>query len=99
MSLFRKAFSVVFFLPARGLMGAVWLYRKTLSPDHGPLRHLFPYGFCRHHPTCSSYAMHQLRTKLLPDALASIAGRVARCTPWTKPSEERLREAVKKALK
>ncbi len=31
------------------------IYQKTLSPDHGPVRHLFPYGYCKFSPTCSVY--------------------------------------------
>ena len=31
------------------------LYQKTLSPDHGPFRDLFPYRVCKFHPTCSQY--------------------------------------------
>lgn len=99
MKIVRNLLKAAFWIPARGLMGLIWVYRKTLSPDHGPMRHLFPYGFCRHHPTCSSYAMHQLRTRLLPGAIASIVVRVMRCNPWTKPDEKRLKKAVEKALR
>lgn len=36
-------------------LGLIKVYQKTLSPDHGPLRHLFPYGYCKYSPTCSMY--------------------------------------------
>ena len=32
-------------------------YQKTLSLDHGFLRHRFPNGYCRFRPTCSEYSL------------------------------------------
>lgn len=67
-------------------------YQKTLSPDHGPLRHLHPYGYCRHSPTCSMYAIDVLtRRGAVVGTLLSIK-RVLSCNPWSKPSDERLQE-------
>ncbi len=58
------------------------LYQKTLSPDHGPLRHLFPNGYCRFHPTCSEYA-HQALTKHGYFKGSWLAGRrLLKCHPW-----------------
>lgn len=39
----------------QSIVGGIILYQRTLSPDHGPLRWLFPSGVCRYHPTCSEY--------------------------------------------
>lgn len=64
------------------LMGLIWLYQHTLSFDHGPLRGLYPYGYCRFHPTCSQYAYEAI------DKYGSIKGtylaiqRIGRCNPW-----------------
>src|SRR3989338_1568904 len=50
-------------LPRRTLIALIKLYQYTLSPDHGLLKHLHPYGFCRHHPTCSEYGKLMIRNR------------------------------------
>ena len=67
-------------------------YQATLSPDHGPLRHLHPYGFCRHSPTCSEFARQAIFERgLLSGSFLSLL-RICSCTPWKAPSEERIME-------
>lgn len=78
------------------LMGLLKLYQGTLSPDHGPLRHLYPYGFCRHHPTCSQFAIEQLESRALPIAIFSIMKRLSSCHPWREPGNEKLQLLVEK---
>lgn len=58
-------------------------YQKTLSPDHGWLKGLYPNGFCRYHPTCSQYAHDSIDKNGF--CLGSIMGmwRVLRCNPWS----------------
>jgi putative component of membrane protein insertase Oxa1/YidC/SpoIIIJ protein YidD len=73
---------------------ALAIYQRTLSPDHGLMRHAFPYGVCRHSPTCSAYAMEELRSNVLPVALINIAKRILTCHPWTPLSDERLKEMI-----
>ena len=66
-------------LPARALLGLVWLYQHTLSPV---LPAVFgPACGCRFHPTCSHYAAGAVRTHgaLIGTWLA--ARRLLRCTP------------------
>lgn len=75
------------------------IYRATLSPDHGPLKVLFPFGYCRHHPTCSTYALDQLKTRMLPIALFKIFIRVASCHPFAKVSDEKIRATIKEREK
>lgn len=64
----------------RALIGSVRAYRSTLSPDHGLVARLRRAPFCPQRPTCSTYALEQLR---LGDPLATtvvrIVRRVARC--------------------
>jgi putative membrane protein insertion efficiency factor len=58
----------------------LFIYQKTLSFDHGPLRIFFPYGYCRYFPTCSSYA----KTILLKEGilgLPRVVKRVLSCNP------------------
>lgn len=66
-------------LPARLLLGLVWLYQKTLSPV---LPAVFgPYCACRFHPTCSHYAAQALRTHgAFRGTLLTIV-RLLKCTP------------------
>ncbi len=66
-------------LPARALLGLVWLYQRTLSP-------VLPAVFgaacgCRFHPTCSHYAAEAVRTHgALTGAWLAVC-RLLRCTP------------------
>lgn len=94
----RNLLSTLLSLPARALIGLIRFYQATLSPDHGPLRHLYRYGYCRHEPTCSEYAVDVLRSRSLPMALALIVKRVLSCNPWTKPTDQRLRSAILKSI-
>ena len=72
------------------------IYQNTFSPDHGPLRHLHPYGYCRHSPTCSMYAIEQLEQRgLLLGSFLSMK-RLLSCHPWKKPDERRVQEAMEK---
>ncbi len=58
------------------------LYQKTLSFDHGPLRGLFPHGYCRFHPTCSEYGYQAIaRYGLLRGGVKAI-WRILRCNPF-----------------
>jgi len=62
------------------------IYQKTLSPDHGLLKERYPYGFCRHYPSCSEY------TKQALEKYGSVKGsflgikRIIKCNPWAQPS-------------
>src|SRR5688572_18651801 len=86
----------------RNLRAAIWtsprhllvllltVYQNTLSPDHGPLKDLYPYGYCPHSPTCSMYAKQVIteRGAIVGSLLA--AKRLLSCHPWARPSNERL---------
>ncbi|TAK04162.1 membrane protein insertion efficiency factor YidD [Patescibacteria group bacterium] len=64
-------------------LGAIRLYQMTLSPDHGPLRFLHPNGFCRFHPTCSSYAFEAVERFGTGKGLWLAMKRLLRCHPWS----------------
>lgn len=60
----------------RGLLGAIWLYRRLISP-------LFP-SRCRFHPSCSDYAQ-QAVSKHGPLKGGWLAlKRIVRCGPWSR---------------
>lgn len=64
---------------------AIWvihLYQKTLSPDHGPLSQLFPYGYCRFSPSCSSYMMQAIERHGLISGMWLGTKRLLRCHPF-----------------
>ena len=65
----------------KALIGAIVVYQKTLSPDHGPLKPLFPAGVCRFTPTCSQYAIDALHARGL-SSLPLIIKRLVRCHPF-----------------
>ena len=60
------------------------LYQKTLSFDHGPLKYLFPHGFCRFKPTCSEYAIVSIEKFGFIRGGFKAFYRVLRCNPWSK---------------
>jgi hypothetical protein len=55
-------------------------YQKTLSFDHGFLKFLFPYGYCKYYPSCSQYAVLSLEKYGVRGISKSIK-RVFSCTP------------------
>lgn len=68
-------------LVLRALLAAIRCYQRTLSPDHGWLRPLFPQGVCRFTPTCSEYAALALQ-RHGGAAVPLIVRRLLRCHPF-----------------
>ena len=63
--------------PARGiLIGAIHLYRATLSSSLG--------GQCRFYPSCSHYAETAIRTYGATRGTAVAVWRILRCGPFTR---------------
>ena len=92
----RNLLRTIVGLPRNVILALITLYQATLSPDHGPLRHLHPYGYCRHHPTCSQYAKEQIQARgLLIGGLQGLR-QLLTCHPWRKPDEERIRKAIER---
>jgi uncharacterized protein len=63
---------------------AIRLYQKTLSFDHGPLKEMFPGGFCRYNPTCSMYGYQAIEKHGIIKGGFLAAWRIIRCNPWSK---------------
>jgi uncharacterized protein len=81
-------------LPRNLIVHLITGYQHTLSPDHGPLRHLYPYGYCRHSPTCSEYAKDVMQKRGVLIGLPLSIWRIAGCNPFAKPSQKRLLEVA-----
>lgn len=77
---------------ARGAIALITFYQRTLSPDHGPLKALYPHGYCRHSPTCSEYAKEIIARRGFFLGVPRAVLRVLSCNPWTKPSDEKILE-------
>jgi uncharacterized protein len=66
------------------LIFTIRVYQKTLSPDHGVVKHFFYGGYCRFHPTCSEYAIQVIKKKGVLKGLLLACWRLLRCNPWNK---------------
>lgn len=58
------------------------LYQKTLSLDHGLMRHVFPGGACKFHPSCSEYGRRAIERHGVLRGGRLALWRVLRCHPW-----------------
>lgn len=86
----------VWHLPRNICITCIKVYQSTLSPDHGPLRRLYNYGYCRHVETCSMYAIRQLQTRGCIVGTYKTIIRVSSCTPWKKITDEKILQTMKK---
>lgn len=75
-----KKISIILALP---LVGLIFIYQKTLSPDHGPLKFMYHGGACRYYPTCSEYGKQCLKNQGII-GLPKLFYRILRCNPWSK---------------
>jgi hypothetical protein len=75
---------VKFSLPGDTAVFLIRIYQKTISFDHGPLRVLYPNGFCRYYPSCSEYTAQAITKHGV--VLGTILGswRILRCNPFAK---------------
>jgi len=78
-------------LLSRMIIGMIGFYQKTLSPDHSPLAHRFPYGYCRFRPTCSEYSIQAYQKYGLFKGTFLSAIRVIKCNPFNKGGEDPLK--------
>lgn len=60
------------------------LYQKTLSPDHGPVKILFPYGYCKFQPSCSQYGYEVIQKYGIFLGIPLAFWRILRCNPCSK---------------
>lgn len=67
------------------LIKSIAIYQKTLSPDHGLLKSRYPYGYCRHYPSCSEYTRMAIEHNGSIKGIALGVKRVAICNPFVEP--------------
>ncbi len=67
------------------------LYQKTVSPDHGLFKALYPHGFCKFYPSCSEYAVQSINSKGVVIGIWLAVKRIARCNPFTNPKIDPVR--------
>ncbi len=75
---------------------AIRVYQHTLSPDHGALKALYPYGCCRFYPTCSEYAYEAVSRHGTIQGSALVVKRLGRCHPWSQGGIDLVPDTVKK---
>jgi putative membrane protein insertion efficiency factor len=78
-------------LPRKPLLLLIRLYQKTLSPDHGPLKILFPHGYCKFQPTCSEYGYAAILKYGVFKGVPLTVWRILRCNPCSKGGVDELR--------
>lgn len=62
----------------------ILFYQKTISPDHGLLKHMNPDGYCRYYPSCSEYTKHAILKKGILAGIFLGSWRILRCNPWSR---------------
>ncbi len=78
--------------PRRALIAYIHLYQRTISPDHSKLgKIMFPYGYCRFHPTCSDYGCQAIEKYGVLRGGAKALWRIVRCNPLNKGGEDPLK--------
>jgi putative component of membrane protein insertase Oxa1/YidC/SpoIIIJ protein YidD len=77
-------------LPRKLIAVLITGYQRTLSPDHGPLKTLHRYGYCRHEPTCSQYAKEQILARGIFFGSLKALRQVLTCHPWHPLSKEKI---------
>jgi len=77
-----KTISRILALP---LLALILIYQRTISPDHGFVKVLYPHGFCKFHPSCSEYTRIVLKRDGII-GLLKIIQRIINCRPNTAPA-------------
>ena len=70
--------------PKMPILWLIKIYQKTVSPDHGLLKPLFPDGYCPFYPSCSEYGYQTIKKNGLIIGVFKSAWRILRCNPWSK---------------
>ena len=74
----------IIIIPRLPIIFLIWIYQKTFSPDHGPLKYIFPHGYCQFYPTCSEYGKQSIKKHGVVIGVPKAVWRILRCNPWNK---------------
>ena len=67
----------------QALLFLIKAYQKTLSFDHGPMKFLYPNGFCKFYPSCSQYAYQAIKKHGAQKGCFLSLKRLFKCNPWS----------------
>lgn len=68
----------------------LFVYQKTLSPDHGLLKVFYPNGYCKFYPSCSEYSKQAFLKYGVLKGFYLTLQRLAKCNPWSEPGIQKL---------
>jgi hypothetical protein len=89
MEILTGFFKFIWYLPRNVLALLIKGYQKILSPDHGVLfKGFYPNGYCKYHPSCSSYAYESVKKYGVVRGGSKAAWRILRCNPWSKGGDD-----------
>jgi putative membrane protein insertion efficiency factor len=74
----------IIYFPRQIILLLIFLYQKTVSPDHGFLKKFYPHGYCRFYPTCSEYGYQTIKKRGILMGIPKTLWRILRCNPWGK---------------
>ena len=77
----------------RILLFTIFLYQKTISPDHGLFKKYFSPGVCIYRPTCSDYAKDAIINFGALKGCWLACKRILRCHPWAKGGWDPIKKA------
>lgn len=81
---FKGLVHAIIIAPRIPFLGLILLYQKTVSPDHGLIKDMFPNGYCKFYPSCSQYGYEVIKKKGVILGLPLTLWRILRCNPWSK---------------
>lgn len=84
-------YEMIVYFPRRLVVKLIKIYQKTFSFDHGPLKSLYPHGFCRFNPSCSQYGVEAIEKYGIIKGGMMTSWRILRCNPWNKGGNDPVR--------
>lgn len=79
------------YYPRLYVVKLIKIYQRTLSFDHGPMKHMFPYGYCRFTPSCSEYGVQAFSKYGIIKGGILTTYRILRCNPWNPGGHDPLK--------